>query len=209
MIFRTDSPIWRTGVAITLAGLLGACTGGNGLLGPAGAGAATDAVDAGSSGGATSVLSSTTDECGIPASDEEMAERVVGLVNAERIKRGLAPIRLNLKLIEVAEGYACRHIEADFYELLGGPDGGGLAHVDPITGDGPGERALDGGYLFISLGENLAGGQRTPEEVVTDWMASSGHRQNILAPQWRETGVGVRSGGFFGVYWVQVFGDPP
>ena len=35
-----------------------------------------------------------------------------------------------------------------------------------------------------------------------------GHRDNILAPHWTETGVGIRTGGHFGVYWVQMFGLP-
>jgi uncharacterized protein YkwD len=63
--------------------------------------------------------------------------------------------------------------------------------------------------LFVTLGENLAGGQTTAASVVADWMDSPGHRDNILDPRWRDMGVGVRTGGHFGVYWVQMFGDPP
>lgn len=88
-------------------------------------------------------------------------------------------------------------------------DGEFFAHTNPMTGEGPGERAVRAGYSFVSLGENLAAGQRTAEKALDDWMNSStGHRENILHPMWTEIGVAVRLGGEHGVYWVQEFGDP-
>ncbi len=52
-----------------------------------------------------------------------------------------------------------------------------------------------------AYGENLARGQRTPEEAMEDWMNSPGHRRNILSNRFDEIGIGIS-----GNYWVQDFG---
>jgi uncharacterized protein YkwD len=137
--------------------------------------------------------------CTEPANDEALAARVLELVNHERSQRGLVPLTVDPILTKMAEDYACEMITNNFFD-----------HVNPFTREGPGSRALEHGYIFLAVGENLAGGQSTPEQVMTEWMAStSGHRENILAGQWREVGIAVRTGGQFGVYWVQEFGNPP
>ena len=141
---------------------------------------------------------STRERCQTPANAEDAAARVIELVNDIRRENGLEPLAVNLILTSVAEDYACQLIEDDFF-----------AHVHPANGDGPAERAIDGGYLFLSVGENLAGGQTSPEQVVQEWMDSQGHREQILSAQWREIGVAVRVGGEYKVYWVQEFGNPP
>lgn len=151
--------------------------------------------------GGTAVLGSAvvaTEDCTIPINEQDLVDRVIELVNVERTSRGLDPVVYNAKLSEIAAGYACEMIDGSFF-----------AHTDPFTGEGPGERAIQAGYSFIALGENLAAGQRTAEKAMDDWMASTeGHRENILHPSWTEVGVAVRIGGEHGVYWVQEFGDP-
>lgn len=58
------------------------------------------------------------------------------------------------------------------------------------------------GISYKSAGENIAQGQRTPEEVVQAWMNSAGHRANILNSGFTHIGVGyVESGN----YWTQQF----
>ena len=54
----------------------------------------------------------------------------------------------------------------------------------------------------FALGENIARGQQTASIAVKQWMASTSHRQTILQPLFRETGIGV-----FGDVWVQTFGS--
>ncbi|OIO55501.1 hypothetical protein AUJ46_00835 [Candidatus Peregrinibacteria bacterium CG1_02_54_53] len=54
----------------------------------------------------------------------------------------------------------------------------------------------------FALGENIARGQQTAPIAVEQWMASTSHRQAILQPLFRETGVGV-----YGDVWVQEFGS--
>jgi uncharacterized protein YkwD len=69
------------------------------------------------------------------------------------------------------------------------------------------DRVVVAGYTpWRALAENIAAGQPTPQEVVNAWMASTGHRTNILNATYRDTGVGVAFGGTYGIYWVQEFG---
>ena len=62
----------------------------------------------------------------------------------------------------------------------------------------------DNGLSFSMAAENIAAGQRTPEEVVESWMNSPGHRANILG-DCKELGVGLALGGHYGYYWTQCF----
>lgn len=60
------------------------------------------------------------------------------------------------------------------------------------------------GISYTSCGENIASGQRTPQEVMTAWMNSSGHKKNILKSGFGRLGVGCAyiDGAY---YWVQIF----
>jgi len=136
--------------------------------------------------------------CVDPNNKDALIARVVELTNQERTKRGLQAVTLNPTLSKMADDYACEMVDKNFFD-----------HINP-QGEGPGQRAISAGYVFLAIGENLAGGQNSPEWVMNDWMNSKeGHRENILATQWQEVGVSVRLGGTHGVYWVQEFGNPP
>jgi len=82
-------------------------------------------------------------------------------------------------------------------------------------------RAVDAGYNYSVLAENIQAGAPSPQEVVngpTGWMQSRGHRDNILNCSLRETGIGYYYqandqlipgfGGPFHHYWTQDFGTP-
>ncbi|MEH7453636.1 CAP domain-containing protein [Gottfriedia acidiceleris] len=58
--------------------------------------------------------------------------------------------------------------------------------------------SFNGGYK----GENIAHGQTTANEVMTDWMNSTGHRTNIMSPNFKQIGIGK-----VGTYWTQQFTD--
>jgi uncharacterized protein YkwD len=133
-----------------------------------------------------------------PANNDVLKEQVLRLVNERRTRIGLNELALNPVLTKMAEDYCSEMIEQSFF-----------AHENPDTGDGPGERAYKAGYVFLQVGENLAAGQETAEQVVAEWMASPEHREIILGMQWREVGIGVRIGGEYNVYWVLEFGNPP
>ncbi|NEP19230.1 MAG: hypothetical protein F6J97_20420, partial [Leptolyngbya sp. SIO4C1] len=66
------------------------------------------------------------------------------------------------------------------------------------------------GYRYEAIGENIAAGYSTPRAVFDGWMASSGHRANILSDRFSEIGFGsYRSpNSTYGTYWVQHFGRP-
>jgi hypothetical protein len=86
-----------------------------------------------------------------------------------------------------------------------------FAHVGP-QGESAISVASSVGYTHLALGENLALGNYAGDAgVVTAWMASPGHRANILDTHYTQIGVAVREGMFEGSEtWlaVQVFGRP-
>ena len=144
--------------------------------------------------------SSTSPEspgCQEPEDGEALVDLLYDQVQSERDKKGLPPLVLNDRLCAAAEQHACAMI-----------DGGFFAHIDPETDSSPGQRAYEKGYAYLSIGENLAAGQQSVEEVVEQWMDSPGHQANILGPNWRATGIAVRAGGEYGMYWIQLFADP-
>ena len=97
-----------------------------------------------------------------------------------------APAAELLVAVRIAGGYYL-HAEADhggrfvplaFEATL--PEG-----VDFAT------RITNAGYRWSGAGENIAKGQRTPQDVMTSWMNSSGHKANILNCKFKNIGVGV------------------
>ena len=116
-------------------------------------------------------------------SDRDRVRReVLERVNDARRAEGLRPLTSNVFLDRTAQKYA---------ELLA--ETGHYGHV------GPEGRALDArlareGYRYRTAGENLARGPETAEEVVSGWLASPEHRENILGERFRETGLGVAWG---------------
>jgi uncharacterized protein YkwD len=174
--------VWLGLLPLLLAGCSSTSPGGS--IRPAG-------DDRDSKGGAESY------ECTSPANVDDLTAELVDQIQLERDREGLPPLAPDETLCSVAAEYACRMIEGDFF-----------AHTDPQTQSTPGSRVTAGGYAFYAVGENLAAGQRTVAEVVEQWMESPAHRANILDETWRATGVAVRTGGEYGVYWIQVFTDP-
>lgn len=84
-------------------------------------------------------------------------------------------------------------------------------HTSP-EGIGVSDLASDGGYDYILIGENLALGDfRNDGDVVSAWMASPGHKANILNNRYTEIGVAVKKGIYLGdEVWIAVqhFGMP-
>jgi len=126
---------------------------------------------------------------------EEMLTRV----NAVRKNAGFKPLRLNSNLDKAAQ----RHAE----DMLAR---GYFAHESP-SGTTVRERSRKAGYDWTAIGENIAFGQTSVEEVVQTWMDSPGHRKNILSRNFSELGVGLALGkgrdGKYQVLWVQNFGS--
>ena len=64
-----------------------------------------------------------------------------------------------------------------------------FSHTSPTYGS-PFDMMKAYGISYKSAGENIAMGQRSPEEVVQAWMNSQGHRENIMNPNFTHIGVG-------------------
>lgn len=119
------------------------------------------------------------------------AEQVVELVNVERAKAGLLPVELDTEIASAA-WIRANEIKTLFSHTR--PDGRSFSSV-----------LTDNGIRFYGAGENIAWGQRTPEQVMNAWMNSDGHRANILNSKYTKLGVGHFQDASGTNYWVQLF----
>ncbi len=135
-----------------------------------------------------------------PTSATPFINRVLELTNAQRLQAGLQPLTLNSKLNNAAQAHSEDMAIHDFFDHKGS------------NGSSIGDRAIASGYNFSRLGENIAAGYATPEDVVQGWLNSPGHRANILNPSYREIGIGYYylandTGNInYSYYWTQDFG---
>lgn len=122
---------------------------------------------------------------------------VMAQVNAIRTKAGLRALRADSRLTRAAQQHGCEMRAKGFF-----------AHKSPTTGSVT-DRVTRAGYTWCTVAENLAMGQTSPKQAVQGWMASKGHRRNILNGAVVETGVAViPKGPKGGPYWIQVFAAP-
>jgi uncharacterized protein YkwD len=128
-------------------------------------------------------------------------DQIIALTNNERVTRNLPPLHPDVLLASSAQHYAELMLAKGFF-----------GHVSP-NGQTLKNRMENSGYynpayqlqcLCIQkfmVGENIARGQKTAQEVMSDWMKSPSHREAILNPDFTDIGVGVAAG-----IWVQHFG---
>ncbi|WP_232696664.1 CAP domain-containing protein [Brevibacillus daliensis] len=125
---------------------------------------------------------------GTDSSVDKEAQEVLTIVNAERAKAGLQPLKLDSKLSKMAKDKAIDMAKNNYFD-----------HNSPTYGS-PFDMMDKYGIKYKTAGENIAEGQRNAEEVMKDWMNSSGHRENIMNPSFTTIGIGFHEG-----YWVQAF----
>lgn len=140
------------------------------------------------------------------AEQQQIAGRVLALVNAERARVGCAPLSMDVKLVAAAQGHSNDMANNNFFAHIGS------------EGSSVSERANAAGYSWGRLGENIAAGQSSPEAVMAGWMASPGHRDNILDCRYVHTGIGFvyqaddkplgNNSVPYYRYWTQVFAAP-
>ena len=130
---------------------------------------------------------------GQTAEDSSFEQRVLDLVNVERAKYGLSPLRYNATLDGVSEAHNLVQV-----------DNRTMSHL--YSGDGSPEARVRAAGFYGAWGENVAVGQSSPEQVVREWMASPTHRANILNGSFSQMGVayGRTSDGYS--FWTQTFG---
>lgn len=130
-----------------------------------------------------------------PDGDQRFECQVFRLVNQERVSKGLVPVTYNAELAASAQMHAMDLSLCDYF-----------AH-NSLDGTTFFQRCGASEYDGICTGENIGGGQRTPQAVFDAWMASPSHRDNIHHAPHRELGVALYVGdGNFGRYWVKHFG---
>jgi uncharacterized protein YkwD len=109
------------------------------------------------------------------------------LINRERAGQGESPLAVDPHLGCAAQAHSDDMASADYFD-----------HVGP-GGDTPLSRVRHCGYIYSSqagyeIGENIGWGTlwlATPRAMVSAWMASPGHRANILDGRYRDTAIGV------------------
>ena len=125
-------------------------------------------------------------------------DKVIELTNAERLSAGVTILKENSELDQAALAKATDMFENNYW-----------AHVSP-TGTEPWYFVTQSGYEYKHAGENLARDFSNPKDVVTAWMASPTHRQNLLDNRYKDIGVAVIDGYINGVETtivVQLFGS--
>ena len=123
-----------------------------------------------------------------PSEADIFEQRVLELVNIERANHGVSPLAWHAGLGAISRAHSEDMVRRGFF-----------AHTCP-SGRTPRDRMRAAGIRYSFAAENIAAGQRTPESVVTAWMNSPGHRNNILHPSLRHLGVG-----FYNFHWTQKF----
>lgn len=131
--------------------------------------------------------STPTDPCASQVANDFARETCV-LLNQIRAQNNLGPLLFDEQQIQVAQAYAKKMSDENFF-----------SHT-AADGKTFNRRLVEGGVRFSYAGENIALGQTTPQQAVDSWMNSSGHRANILNPDFKRQGIG-----FYNYRWVNVF----
>ncbi|MHC4662035.1 MAG: CAP domain-containing protein [Planctomycetota bacterium] len=140
-------------------------------------------------GGGPSPLPTGT---GTTVNEAQYVQDVLNLVNQERANVGLGGLIWDDQVAAVADGHSnCMRDNSYFDHTCSYGHGASC-----------GDRLSAGGVSYFAAGENIARGQTTPAAVMTAWMNSPGHRDNILNTSYTHIGVGLAMPGY---YWTQNF----
>ncbi|MBR1735811.1 MAG: hypothetical protein IJ736_02180 [Firmicutes bacterium] len=127
----------------------------------------------------------------VSQNNSSYAKQVLDLVNNERAKNGLSPLVLDNALSSVAQAKSEDMMNKNYF-----------SHTSPTYGS-PFDMMKQFGISYTYAGENIAKGQKTPEQVVNAWMNSEGHRANILNKNFTKMGLGYAASGST-TYWTQM-----
>jgi uncharacterized protein YkwD len=121
--------------------------------------------------------------------------QVANLTNAQRKAHGCGALRIDNRLIQSARAHSTDMVKQGFFSHTGSNGSSFVA------------REVKAGYPSRGASaENIAWGFRTPQDVVTGWMNSPGHRANILNCGSIAVGVGLAYTAGGSAYWTQDFG---
>lgn len=124
---------------------------------------------------------------------------LLGLVNKERVERGLSPLQLNPQLADAARRKAADMLAKNYW-----------AHFSPDGSTSPWVFIRAAGYNYTYAGENLARGFSDSSSTVNAWMNSQSHRDNLLSAKYKDVGFAIVPGTLTGedtVLIVEMFGS--
>jgi uncharacterized protein YkwD len=125
-------------------------------------------------------------------------QTLLELLNKERVKKELPPLRPNPLLFQVARAHSANMAKQEKME-----------HV--LDGKNPGQRVLAAGYDYGKVAENIAvseGKGATLPMIVKGWLESKIHRDNLFNEQMSETGLGIAKNNKDEVYYTQIYARP-
>lgn len=125
-----------------------------------------------------------------------LEDEVLRIVNVERARNGLQALKYNWQAARVARIKSQDMIKNNYF-----------SHTSPVYGS-PFKMMESYGLRFSAAAENIAKGQRTPQEVMNSWMNSAGHRANILSRSVTQIGIGAAKDSNGTLYWTQMFLKP-
>lgn len=128
-------------------------------------------------------------EVSLPSNEEK---QMLELINKERKKVGVAPLKMNLEIVKIARIKSQDMIDKNYFN-----------HTSPTYGD-PFKMMKDFGVSYHYAGENLAGNSSVTS-AHESLMNSQGHKKNILNPDFDEIGIGIVDGGPYGKMFTQMF----
>ncbi|WP_169974236.1 CAP domain-containing protein [Tautonia rosea] len=137
----------------------------------------------------------------IPREDPDLADNapiiqdLLRFHNEIRAERDLPPLSLSPTLSQAAQNHVAGMIEM------------GKARHRGVDGSTPADRVTQVRYPYRAIGENVAAGQQSAEEVMEGWMDSAGHRRNILG-DFEEMGAACADDDMGRPYWFVVFATP-
>lgn len=138
---------------------------------------------------------------------EQVAERTLVLVNrargqerhcGERLFPPAKPVKWNELLERASQRHAADMAASSAFSHAG------------LDGSTSAQRVTRAGYRYRAMGENIAAGQRSPEDAISSWVASPPHCAVLMNAAFTEMGVAyaVNPASAMGIYWTQTFGKP-
>lgn len=140
-------------------------------------------------------------------SGQAAGQRILDLVNEARATprncgknrlNAAQPVRWNSALADASRQHSEEMARYNYFSHRG------------RDGSNPGDRVKRAGYRYRSMGENIAAGQRSPEDAVAGWIRSPDHCANLMNPEFTEMGaaLAVNAGSVLGLFWTQEFARP-
>lgn len=118
-------------------------------------------------------------------------EELLRQINAQRAQAGLGPLALDARLQRVAAQHAVDLARRDRLDHANG------------AGENLGARLARVGYVWRVAAENVALGSANAAEVVALWLASDGHRRNLLVAEADSAGI-AQAGSGERRFWVLI-----